>query len=169
MPDPTIDFEASEVATGLLSFGLLWLALGFGAVSLLRGRSRAVVGEPLVVAAGQPTRTRFLLAMVGLALALGAFGPSGPQLPLLVFAAVLAAGIALQLPAPGGGQIGRGGVRIGWESWSWPEVESWRLQGEFLRVQVDERWLALPLGKEGDAELRRHLEAVLGDRESSWA
>jgi len=161
-----VPYDASQIATDLLTLALFWLFGGFAAATLARSRRHAVVGPPLVTVDGDRHLHRALLVLAAVALALALVGPHGPAPALALFACALAAGIVLQCPRPGAGVAGERGLALGWEAWPWEAVRSWRLLGRHLRVDVGDRWLALPVDAAGLAALEAHLEARLPERRS---
>jgi len=64
--------------------------------------------------------------------------------------------------------VGRNGVRVGWNSRCFSELEEWRLTGDHLRFKLLGQWAAVPLQLDRQAPVRERLREVAADRESAF-
>ncbi len=172
MPDaPEQVLSAAPSATMILRFVLPWFFLAFAVTAASQSRRRRVVGSLKVRDPGDGRLSRLLLGMIGCGLLLGLLSPNGPDLSVLIFVSLVAAGTVLESPRPGEGVAGEEGLTIGWESWYWPEIKSWRLGGEHLRVDIGakggERWLAMRVPASEIEDLKSFLVDRLPDQQSS--
>jgi hypothetical protein len=127
------------------------------------GDARDRVGEPRhAVSASRRGRRSALVALAAVALlTLSGGGVAvGPTLLVLVQAALL----AWIVPASGDSVLGTRGVRSGWESRGYGEIEEWLLAGDFLRWRLRGEWLACAAPAALHAELRSQLDPARESR-----
>jgi len=107
-----------------------------------------------------------LPALLGLCLTLLLHEASEPvrYLPGLVAAAAC---LILQ-PRPGSSALGAAGVRTGWRSSKFEELDGWRLTGDHLRVQIDGHWGAVEVPAVEHESLRAQLEGLCPESESRF-
>ncbi len=64
--------------------------------------------------------------------------------------------------------VGLSGVRVGWNSCRFSELEEWRLTGDHLRFKLFGQWTAVPLAVDKQEPVREQLMQVAADRESAF-
>jgi len=165
----------------VLAFLMTWAYLGLGGFLGLTARQRGkLTAGTLVWHQPAPLRSRLIVsaAVVVLgAIALASYpSMTGQALDgLLPTPAALASTLVLSLvvywglPHPAQAACGETGVRFGWRSCFYGELDSWRLTGEHLRCCIAGKWYAMRVPPEAHAALRRHLEREAGSLESEFS
>lgn len=149
---------------------LFQLVVGLLAVAILRARNQRTLGR--VLAAEEPLRalrrwggTLGLLAIVGLVIA------AGPDQRVVFFAVLLclpALGLVWLGHGFGDALLGERGVRRGWRSRGFEELEEWRLAGRHLRFRLDGEWTAVPCPESEQPRVRAELERLNPGGESPF-
>ena len=93
------------------------------------------------------------------------FAPALPSCALIVLSSAAVVLARYQR----GGACGDAGVRSGCFSYTYGDLEEWRLTGDHLRFRVGEVWRAVPLPGQRHAEVRGLLETHAGGRESRFS
>jgi hypothetical protein len=160
----------------VLGFLLVWMYMAIGLfVSLkVRERGRRVVGEP-VHAVRRAVRARIgwtvFLVLLGVVVASGypSEPPAGLPTPASLWITLMLCALLLwNLPDPNEAVCGRAGVRFGWSTRSYGDVESWRLTGSHLRCFWENKWYAMVVPADQHAELRAVLEREAQGAESEF-
>lgn len=153
--------QVMVVLVGLQLFLAVHLALS------ARVREREVVGD--VVASDLPGRAlrhaaSVLLVLLGTAAVLADAASPGTVVPVLALALIAHEA----RPSPADRVLGTSGVRRGFHSRSFAELEEWRLLGDDLRFRLFGEWTAVPAPAERREDLLATLRREAGDRESEF-
>ena len=149
----------------MLLFVLTTIALAI--VLSARQRGRLQVGTPIQSSLpyrGWRAVGSLLLAVLGvLAVSVG-----GSALTFFLVPLIVAIGVHQIRPSELDRVAGTDGVRVGWNSRSYSDLEEWRLTGEHLRFRLFGQWTAVPIALEKQAPIRMRLLEVAAARESSF-
>jgi len=136
-------------------------------VQRVRERGRALVGE--VIESSLPGGTWRTASTILLVLAGGlAFGLSEHNLWPLVPAFLVGLLVNLLRPNEGDRVTGTEGVRAGWNTRRYEELEEWRLTGDHLRFKLFGQWTAVPLALDKQAPIHARLLECVPERESEF-
>lgn len=149
---------------------LFQLIVGLLAVAILRARNQRTLGR--VIACEEPLRgLRRGAATLALLAVFGGVIAAGPDRRVLFFAVLLllpALGLVWLGHGFGDALLGEHGVRRGWRSRRFEELEQWRLSGQHLRFRLDGEWTAVPCPPQAQAHVRAELERLNAGAESPF-
>ena len=152
-----------DVQSTALHFTAALLALALGTTALVRVRSVRTIGAP--IAAERGGRSPLLLLPIAAAFVVVLLAEADP-LPLVVV--VGAAAFHFASPQGSDRVLCERGLRRGWFSLRFEDIEAWRLTGDHLRVMLRGEWEAVPAPANDHVELRKVLEERAPGRESRF-
>jgi hypothetical protein len=157
----------TEFMYQLLFAASIEMLLATAFVGAIAFKHRMTVGIPERREKGT---ARLLLVFVPIAVALALAIQLKSEFELVPFLPGLAGVVVclLFLPRTGSSVLGAKGVRVGWFSRTFEQLEEWRLTGDHLRVRIAGEWRALLVPVEEHPPLRERLEAICPDRESRF-
>ena len=145
------------------TLGLVSLALTFRA----RQRGALIVGQVIETSmTGLLWRNLSSLLLVIIAACAMAWSEANlvPFLPMFVVGLL----VNLLRPRELDRVTGTEGVRAGWNSRRYEELEEWRITGDHLRFKLFDQWTAVPLVVDAQAPIRERLRACAPERESAF-
>ncbi len=157
--------------TPALSLGLLLAALALVCVGGILWRSAARLGATLHIEEPRTWTRALRVACVcaGLLALATTWREQGDAAPLSAALLGVLSLLAFITPSGESQRVAEHGVRRGFDSKRFEELEEWRLTGEHLRWKLDGEWLACRAPTELHAALRAKLVALNPERESRFA
>jgi len=146
------------------TLGFVSLALTFRA----RQRGALLVGE-VIESTTTGTLWRNLSSLLLVIIAACAMTWSEANL-VLPFLPLVVVGLLVNLlrPREFDRVTGTEGVRAGWNSRRYEELEEWRITGDHLRFKLFGQWTATPLAVDAQAPIQARLRECAPERESAF-